>query len=206
MPRTLIDLSMPVHNDMVVFPRVVRPALVMYETWQEFAERVGAAKFGATSLTASCMIVLGDHVGTHIDSLRHIRETAGGPEAIPIDYCYGDGVVLDFRHLPLGAGISIDDVKSALTKIEYTLKPLDTEAVVRLAKGAKLVATAEDHQIIGGLGSAVAEALADHGVGRPLVRIGLRDVFGESGVPEELLAKHKLDAAGIAEQIRKQLR
>ena len=112
MPRTLIDLSMPVHNDMVVFPRVVRPALVMYETWQEFAERVGAAKYGATSLTASCMIVLGDHVGTHIDSLRHIRETAGGPEAIPIDYCYGDGVVLDFRHLPLGAGISIDDVKA----------------------------------------------------------------------------------------------
>ncbi len=114
MARTLIDLSMPVHNDMIVFPRVVRPALVMYETWQEFAERVGAAKYGATSLTASCMIVLGDHVGTHIDSLRHIRETAGGPEAIPIDYCYGDGVVLDFRHLPLGAGISIDDVKSAL--------------------------------------------------------------------------------------------
>ena len=125
MARSLIDLSMPVHNDMVVFPRVVRPALVMYETWQEFAERVGAAKFGATSLTASCMIVLGDHVGTHIDSLRHIRETAGGPEAIPIDYCYGDGVVLDFRHLPLGAGISVEDVKSALTKIEYTLKPLD---------------------------------------------------------------------------------
>src|SRR4029079_11309267 len=96
MPPKLIDLRMPVHNDMIVFPRVVRPALVMYETWQEFAERVGAAKNGATSLTASCMSVRGVHVGTHIDSLRHIRETAGGPEAIPIDYCYGDGVVLDF--------------------------------------------------------------------------------------------------------------
>jgi kynurenine formamidase len=142
MPRTLIDLSMPVHNDMVVFPRVVRPALVMYETWQEFAERVGAAKYGATSLTASCMIVLGDHVGTHIDSLRHIRETAGGPEAIPIDYCYGDGVVLDFRHLPLGAGISIDDVKSALTKIDYSLKPLD---IVLIHTGAGTLQDSEKY-------------------------------------------------------------
>ena len=39
----LIDLSMPVHNDMVSFPRVVPPALTMYETWQQFAKRVGAA-------------------------------------------------------------------------------------------------------------------------------------------------------------------
>ena len=78
MPRKLIDLSMPVHNDMIVFPRVVRPALVMYESWQQFAERVGAAKFGATSLTASYMVVLGDHVGTHIDSLRHLREQGPG--------------------------------------------------------------------------------------------------------------------------------
>ena len=125
MMRKLIDLSMPVHNDMVVFPRVVRPALVMYETWQQFATRIGAAQFGATSLTASYMVVLGDHVGTHIDALRHLREDAGGPEAIPLDYCYGDGVCLDFRHLEKGAGISVGDVKAALTRITYTIKPLD---------------------------------------------------------------------------------
>ncbi len=57
MARKLIDLSMPVHNDMVSFPRVVRPAMVMYETWREFAERVGAAKFGVDWLTAHCLIV-----------------------------------------------------------------------------------------------------------------------------------------------------
>src|SRR4029077_17610549 len=102
MPPKLVDLSMPVHNDMIVFPRVVRPALVMYETWQQFAERVGAAKYGATSLTASYMVVLGDLVGTHIDSLRHLREQGPGAEAIPLDYCFGDGVCLDFRHLPKG--------------------------------------------------------------------------------------------------------
>ena len=123
--RTLIDLSMAVHNDMVAFPRVVRPSLAMYETWEEFAERIGAARHGVTSLTASYLVVLGDHIGTHIDSLRHLRHDAPGPEAIPLDYCYGDGVCLDFRHLPKGAGITASDMKAALTRINYTLKPLD---------------------------------------------------------------------------------
>lgn len=125
MGRRLIDLSMAVHNEMVTFPRVVRPALLMYETWQEFAERIGAAKYGVDSLTAHCMVVIGDHIGTHMDSLRHLRSDAQGPESIPLDYCYGDGVCLDFRHLAKGAGIGVQDVKDALTKIRYQLKPLD---------------------------------------------------------------------------------
>ena len=125
MARKLIDLSMAVHNDMVTFPRVVRPALVMYESWQQFAERVGAAKFGVTWLTAHYLVVLGDHIGTHMDSLRHMRDDAPGPEGIPLEYCFGHGVCLDLRHLPKGAGISVNDVKSALAKINYALKPLD---------------------------------------------------------------------------------
>jgi kynurenine formamidase len=76
-------------------------------------------------LTASYIVVLGDHIGTHMDSLRHMRKDAPGPEGIPLEYCYGDGVCLDFRHLPKGAGISVQDMKDALSKIKYTLKPLD---------------------------------------------------------------------------------
>jgi kynurenine formamidase len=57
--------------------------------------------------------------------MRHMREDAPGPEAIPLEYCYGDGVCLDFRHLPKGAGITVDDLKSELARIGYTLKPLD---------------------------------------------------------------------------------
>jgi kynurenine formamidase len=125
MARKFLDLSMAVHNDMIAFPRVVRPALVMYESWKEFAERIGASQYGVDSLTAHCMIVIGDHIGTHMDALRHMREDAHGPESIPLEYCFGDGVCLDFRHLPKGAGISVIDVKEALTKINYTLKPLD---------------------------------------------------------------------------------
>src|SRR5258708_5993260 len=118
MPRQIIDLSMPVHNDMMVFPRVVRPSMAMYETWQQFAERIGAAKFGVKSLTASYLIVLGDHIGTHIDSLRHLREDAPGPEGIPLEYCYGDGVCLDFRPIPKDTRISVKDCHKGPTKIK----------------------------------------------------------------------------------------
>jgi len=84
----------------------------------------------------------------------------------------------------------------------HTLKPLDSAAVVAVARKTKLVVTVEDHQIIGGLGSAVSEALSESAVGVRLLRVGIPDTFGESGSPEELLAKYKLDARGIAEQVR----
>ena len=142
MARRFIDLSMPVHNDMVSFPRVVRPALVMYETWKGFAERIGAAQYGVDSLTAHCMIVVGDHIGTHVDALRHMREDGPGPEEIPLEYCFGDGVCLDFRHLSRGAGISIGDLKSALSKIRYTLKPRD---IVLIHTGAGKINDSEKY-------------------------------------------------------------
>jgi kynurenine formamidase len=142
MAQKLIDLSMPVHNEMVVFPRVVRPSLAMYESWQEFAQRIGAAKYGVDSLTASYIVVLGDHIGTHMDSLRHLREHAPGPEGIPLEYCYGNGVCLDFRHLPKGAGITVSDMQQALGKIAYTLKPLD---IVLIHTGAGKIQDSEKY-------------------------------------------------------------
>lgn len=84
----------------------------------------------------------------------------------------------------------------------HTIKPLDVPAILKAAQSTKLVVTAEDHQIIGGLGSAVAEALAENGVGRKLLRIGVQDTFGESGMPEDVLRHFKLDTAGIVEQVR----
>lgn len=88
----------------------------------------------------------------------------------------------------------------------HTIKPLDAEAVIRAARTTRLVVTAEDHEIIGGLGAAVAETLAENGVGTRLLRIGVKDAFGESGLPDQVLAKFKLDAKGIAEQVRAALR
>lgn len=123
--QRVIDLSMDVHNDMVVFPRVVRPSMAMFESWSEFANRIGAAQHGADWLTASYMMVTGDHVGTHIDARKHMLADAPGPEGIPLEYCYGDGVLLDFRDKPVGHFITTPDVQAALEKIEYTLKPRD---------------------------------------------------------------------------------
>ncbi|MEZ4619561.1 MAG: cyclase family protein [Caldilineaceae bacterium] len=125
MARQIIDLSMAVHNDMIVFPRVIRPALLIYEDWEKFATGIGAAEYGVTSLTASCLTVLGDHVGTHIDAMKHIVPTANGPEGIPLEYCFGPGVVLDLRHKEHGAGITVDDLVAALAKIDYAIQPLD---------------------------------------------------------------------------------
>ena len=78
MAEKLVDLSMPVHNEMVTFPRVVRPSMAMFETWQEFAERIGAAKYGVDSLTASYIDRAGrSHWDSHGFAAPHAQGCAG---------------------------------------------------------------------------------------------------------------------------------
>lgn len=129
----LVDLSMPVHMDMITFPRVPAPTLVMYESWTEFADRMGATAHGVDSLTATYLVITNDHVGTHCDAVRHIVPTAAGPEAIPLEYCLSDGVVLDFRDRDKGYGITADDVERELDRIEYQVKERD---IVLIQTGA----------------------------------------------------------------------
>ena len=86
----------------------------------------------------------------------------------------------------------------------HTLKPIDAETIIRCAETTGRIVTIEDHNIIGGLGSAVAEVLAEHGAGR-LTRLGLPDVFGESGSPSDLYRKYGLDAPGIASVVHEAL-
>ena len=81
-----------------------------------------------------------------------------------------------------------------------TIKPLDHAGVLRESEGMRHVFTVEEHNIIGGLGSAVAEVVAETGQA-PLRRLGVRDTFGESGLADELLAKHGLQAEGIRESV-----
>lgn len=87
---------------------------------------------------------------------------------------------------------------SAMVVDVHTIKPLDIFAIVEAARKCGAVVTAEEHSIIGGLGSAVAETLSEHHP-VPLKRIGLRDTFGESGKPAELLEHFGLTAASIVE-------
>ena len=86
-----------------------------------------------------------------------------------------------------------------------SVKPLDGDTITRVAQAAGAVVTAEEHNIIGGLGSAVAEALGET-FPVPLQRVGVRDVFGESGRPSELLAKYGLTAGAIAAAAREVMR
>lgn len=82
-----------------------------------------------------------------------------------------------------------------------SLKPVDEEAVFKAAQETKLVISIEDHSIIGGLGGAIAETISMKDHAPRLVRLGIADVFGESGTPESLYEKHGLSQAKIAERI-----
>ena len=83
----------------------------------------------------------------------------------------------------------------------HTVKPLDEELVIAAAKECGKVVTAEEHSIIGGLGGAVCEVLAEK-CQVPVLRIGVMDVFGESGPAKELIAKYGLDAKSIYEKVK----
>lgn len=84
----------------------------------------------------------------------------------------------------------------------HTLKPIDKDLIVKAAKETGAIVTAEEHSIIGGLGSAVSEVLCEE-YPVPVVKVGIKDTFGESGKPAELLEKYGLTAANIVEKVKK---
>ena len=87
----------------------------------------------------------------------------------------------------------------------HTIKPFDTEKVEQLAKNYRLLVSVEEHSVYGGLGTALAEVLAEMPVAERgscrLVRLGVQDHFGESGTADELLKMLRLDPQGIAESV-----
>ncbi len=85
------------------------------------------------------------------------------------------------------------------------VKPLDSEAVIAVARAAGRVITVEEHQVAGGFGSAIAECLSEH-YPVPTVRLGMQDAFGQSGTPEELLAHYGLSATGIMRAVKGMLK
>ena len=83
----------------------------------------------------------------------------------------------------------------------HTIKPLDEGLIVESARKTGRVVTVEEHSVIGGLGSAVCDALCA-ACPVPVKKVGIQDVFGESGPALDLLAKYGLDGAGVAKAVR----
>lgn len=99
--------------------------------------------------------------------------------------------------------LAADGIEAQVINI-HTIKPIDEEIIVAAAKKTGRIFTVEEHSIIGGLGSAVAEVLIEQ-CPTKMSRIGIRDTFGESGPAKDLLHKYGLDAEGIYNQIKVQL-
>jgi transketolase len=107
---------------------------------------------------------------------------------------------LSYAALLAARSLSESGIASCVLHVP-TVKPLDEKAVLEIAKRVRGIVTIEEHQIAGGFGSAIAEYLGEHHP-LPLVRLGINDMFGQSGTPDELLAHYGLDAKSIESAAR----
>lgn len=87
----------------------------------------------------------------------------------------------------------------------HCLKPFDDETLLALAEKAQLVVSVEDHSVVGGLGTCIAEAFAQKVRHPRLVKLGIQDLFGESGDPGELYEKHGISARAIAQRVSEEI-
>jgi transketolase len=101
--------------------------------------------------------------------------------------------------------LSAESIDAAVVDM-HTIKPIDSETVLEQAATTGAIVTAENHNVIGGLGSAVAELLADAGIGLPFKRVGVNDQFCEGGTTPYLFKKYGLDSVAIADACREVLR
>ncbi|HEY6940047.1 1-deoxy-D-xylulose-5-phosphate synthase [Dokdonella sp.] len=165
------------------------------------------------------------------DECRRMLTTGflhAGPAAVRYPRGTGTGAAVSKELLPLpvgkadvrrrGRGIAVlafgamvapcskvaDALDATLVNMRF-VKPLDEALLLDLAKSHAAFVTVEDNAIMGGAGSAVAEALAAHGVNVPMLHLGLSDRFLEHASRDELLASDGLDAAGIEASIRRRL-
>jgi transketolase len=142
-------------------------------------------------------------------SATPVMTTAGTPFTIGKAYVMregkdvaiiGSGAVL---YNALLAAIELEKQGiSAMVVNNHTIKPIDVKTIVEAAKTCGAVVTVEEHQIMGGCGSAVCEVLAQN-FPVPVEMIGMQNTFGESGQPEELLKKYKMDKEAIMEAVKK---
>jgi len=128
-------------------------------------------------------------IGIELGKIRKVKEY-GTDVAL-----FSSGFILD-RVLMAAELLKAEGINASVINV-HTLKPLDVEGIVELLATCKAAVTVEDHNIIGGLGSAVAETASDN-CPTPIVRLGIEDVFPESGPANTLADKYGLSALNIA--------
>lgn len=97
-----------------------------------------------------------------------------------------------------GIGVRVVDM--------YSINPIDNNAIRQAASDHKLIVTAEEHNVTGGFGSAVADVIAEEGLGARLVKIGMPDQYSVLGPPTHLYAHYGLDGNGVAQRVREAMR
>lgn len=139
-----IDLSVAIEHKLPGDPEFMTPE-IRYSKHDEGAEKMKEFYPGCTSKDlpqgegwAIEFLSVTTHSGTHLDAPIHYHSTSMGLPArtideVPLEWCYSDGVVLDFSHKPAGYNVSARDMEEAFQKINYTLKPLD---IVLVRSGA----------------------------------------------------------------------
>ena len=154
MSRRFVDLSITLCNDVVSDPPFMRPH-IEYHTHREtvveashfFPGLTAEAMAGGEGFAASETITLTTHNGTHLDAPWHFHPTMdasdGAPkpamtiDEVPLEWCFGPGVKLDFRHFPDGHVVSAAEVEAELKRIGHELQPLDI-VMVNTAAGMAL--------------------------------------------------------------------
>lgn len=108
---------------------------------------------------------------------------------------------LVYEALVAGKKLEEDGIETIVIN-NHTIKPMDSQTIISAAKKTGAVVTVEEHQIAGGMGSAVSEVLSKY-YPVPMEFVGMNDSFGESGKPDELLTKYKMKSKDIIEAVKK---
>ena len=152
-----------------------------------------------------------------IEGPCYVRLGRGNVEDVYVDetaFTYGKGNVLrtGSKIAIIATGMMVQEALAAyetlkeqgieVTVIDMpTIKPIDEDLIIETAKHHELIISCEEHSVIGGLGSAISEVLVKHDPVK-MIMIGMQDCFGESGTPEELLAKYELNAEAIVKKVK----
>ncbi len=127
----IIDLSQNIKNGQPVYPGLAKTLINTWNTFEETARVQGEGRM--KKLYTTCSLFMSDHASTHIDAIVHFGQRSGTAEQIPLEYCYGEGIALDFSHKKPKGYITVADIEKELKKKRLRINKRD---VVLIHTGA----------------------------------------------------------------------